>query len=496
MSERDAEVLGLVEAPLAGETPRSRLLHSPVAKKLAYLFGDLVALTVAHMISVRLIQHFLGLPIGAQNPAEYHRYYIPFFASILYLFEGYKGTELRRPEREIELGFKAVFASFVGLMVLNFVAFKGQMISRYLMVVWFSLSCVLLLCARTLLRLVYTRLWEAGIARRTAVLLGSPAALSGFQQLLTIQRHNRYEVLGLICEDQRSGKIVVDSRELPVLGSLDHWERIVTSLKPEVVIMALPCSSDSDDLLQFILNRSRELNVKLEVYSKMLAASDLTFERDEFSGCLRLYFRSNWSILVQRIVKAFLDLVIGLVGSVVTLMLIPVIGLVIKLQDEGPIFYRSAYLDQNRRIRYYLKFRTMRADADRILEGDPKLKSEFQARQKLENDPRITPLGRFLRKSSLDEFPQFFSLLTGDLSFVGPRTIRQEEGPRYGAMLPRLLSVKPGMTGFWQVMGRQTTTYEERVQMDLFYVEHWSVWLDLVLIAKTFWKVLKCEGAY
>jgi exopolysaccharide biosynthesis polyprenyl glycosylphosphotransferase len=496
MSERDAEILSLAGAALPAETPRSRLLYSPVVKRLAYLSGDLVALTVAHMISVRLVQHFLRVPIGAQNPVEYHRYYIPFFAAVLYLFEGYKSPELRRPEKEIELGCKAVFVSFVGLMVFNSVALKGQVISRYLIVVWFALSCLLLLFARSLLRLIYARLWKAGLGRRTAVLLGPPAGFSGFQRLLAIQRHNRYEILGLISENQQSSKISVDSRELNVLGSLDDWERIVASLKPDVLIIALPSSPDSEDLLEYALNRSRELNIKLEVYSKVLAGSELTFERDEFSGCLRFCSRPDWSIYTQRIIKTVLDLAIGLIGSIVTLLLIPIIGLVVKLQDRGPVFYRSAYLSQDRRTRYYLKFRTMRADADRILQEDPQLRSEFEARQKLEKDPRVTPFGRFLRKFSLDEFPQFFSLLTGDLSFVGPRTIRQEEGRHYGPMLPRLLSVKPGMTGFWQVMGRQTTTYEERVRMDLFYIEHWSVWLDLILIAKTFWQVLKCEGAY
>jgi lipopolysaccharide/colanic/teichoic acid biosynthesis glycosyltransferase len=101
-----------------------------------------------------------------------------------------------------------------------------------------------------------------------------------------------------------------------------------------------------------------------------------------------------------------------------------------------------------------------------------------------------------LRKSSLDEFPQFFSVLRGDLTFVGPRTIREEEALHYASLVPKLLSVRAGVTGFWQVMGRQTTTYEERIQMDMFYIDNWSIWLDLVIIARTFWKVLKAEGAY
>ncbi len=105
-------------------------------------------------------------------------------------------------------------------------------------------------------------------------------------------------------------------------------------------------------------------------------------------------------------------------------------------------------------------------------------------------------MGRFLRRYSLDEFPQFFSLLTGQLTFVGPRVISREEKERYGALLPKLLSVKPGLTGFWQVKGRQTTSYDERIQMDMFYIDHWSIWLDLVIMVKTVGKVLRAEGAY
>jgi len=166
------------------------------------------------------------------------------------------------------------------------------------------------------------------------------------------------------------------------------------------------------------------------------------------------------------------------------------------LEDGGPIFYRSAYIGPNGEDLYYLKFRTMRVDADLLLERDSELRKCFELQQKLEQDPRVTRVGRVLRKYSLDEFPSFFSILRGDISLVGPRTIRRSEGERYGALLPKLLSVKPGLTGFWQVMGRQTTTYQERVHMDMFYIDHWSIWLDLLIIAITFWKVIRAEGAY
>ena len=128
-------------------------------------------------------------------------------------------------------------------------------------------------------------------------------------------------------------------------------------------------------------------------------------------------------------------------------------------------------------------------DAEQILDADPSLKARFECSFKLKDDPRILRCGRFLRKYSLDEFPQFFSILAGRISFVGPRAITPAARERYGDLAPKLLSVKPGLTGFWQVMGRQTTTFEEKIQMDMFYIDHWSIWLDLVILAKTFWQV-------
>lgn len=499
MSQRDTEILSLVaraEPVRAAHSSNCSWLASTLVKRLIYLAGDLFALVLAHMVAVRLIRHFLYLPISVQNPIQYHLYYIPFFAAVLYLFNGSKSPEFRRPERELEFGCKAVFVSFAGLMVLNFLLFGNESVSRYLMVAWFVLSCVFLVVARSLLRLTYVRLWRAGIAQRSAILIGMASGLSAFRQRLAIQRHNGYALLGYIPIAERAVDLPGGFPALPALGPLDDWERAVSRFKPDVLILTVPSSEDNEELLREILSKHKDLGVDLELYSKSVAALELNCERDEFSGCLRFSSRSRWSILAQRHFKGVMDFFIGLIGSLATMVLIPVIGLMIKLQDGGPIFYRSAYVGQDRRNRYYLKFRTMCVDADELLSRDPELKAQFAASHKLKEDPRITTLGRFLRKSSLDEFPQFFSVLAGDLSFVGPRTIRQEEAYRYGAVLPRLLSVRPGMTGFWQVMGRQTTTYEERIEMDMFYIEHWSIWLDLFLIGKTFWKVVKCEGAY
>jgi exopolysaccharide biosynthesis polyprenyl glycosylphosphotransferase len=447
------------------------------------------------MIAVGLIQHFLHLSMSSLNPSQYHRYYIPFFALVLYFFEGYRNPELRRPECELELGCKAVSVAFVALMLFNSVVFKTHPLSRYLMISWFVLACVLLLFTRFTLRTVNEHLWKAGIGRRRTLLLGSAAGLAAYQQLLAIQRYPGCELLGWIPESPQAAN-ASEERTLPILGTPECWEHIVQNFGAEVLVVAASAFPDGDQLLGRILQRCKQLRLDVELYSSVLAPSNLNYERDEFSGCFRFYARSRWSIALQRFLKRFVDLAIGLVGSVVTLVLTPMIGLLIKGDDRGPIFYRSAYVGQDGRTRHYLKFRTMRVDADQILETDERLRSEFRMRHKLRDDPRVTRVGRFLRRSSLDEFPQFFSVLKGDLAFVGPRTIRQNEAEHYGLLIDKLLSVKPGVTGFWQAMGRQTTTYEERIHMDMFYIDHWSIWLDLVIVAKTFWKVLKAEGAF
>lgn len=496
MTDHDSEVLTLRANLLASGAGFFRLLNSRLVRRLVYLGGDLLALIVAQMLAVRLIQHFLQLPISSLDPSQYHRYYIPFFAFVLYLFDGYGNPELRRPERELELCCKAASVIFLGLMLFNFLGFKMQPVSWDLLVSWFGLAFALLLITRFALHAANQRLWKAGIGRRKTVLMGSLTGLSGFQQLLKTQRYRGYELLGWIPESLQAAEFTAGRMSLPILGSPEQWEEIMQSLGAEVLVVAASAFPDGDKFLGRILRRCKNIDFDVELYSSVLATSDLDYERDEFSGCFRLYARPRWSLAVQRVLKRAFDLCIGLVGSLVTLLLTPIIALLIKPSDRGPIFYRSAYLSQNGETHFYLKFRTMRVDADLILERDEKLLSEFRTRHKLVDDPRVTRFGRFLRKFSLDEFPQFFSVLKGDLAFVGPRTIRCNEAERYGALLAKLLSVKPGMTGFWQAMGRQTTTYEERVQMDMFYIDHWSIWLDLVIAAKTFWKVLKAEGAY
>jgi lipopolysaccharide/colanic/teichoic acid biosynthesis glycosyltransferase len=190
---------------------------------------------------------------------------------------------------------------------------------------------------------------------------------------------------------------------------------------------------------------------------------------------------------------------IDLIGASVALVLLsPVLiaaALAVKLYDGGPAVYRRRCVGCDGDFDA-LKLRSMRVDADRYLEQHPELLAEFQRNYKLNNDPRVTPVGAFLRKTSIDELPQLFNVLRGEMSLVGPRMITRPELDKYGDKRDALLTVKPGMTGYWQVAGRQEVEYGDRVEMDMYYIRHWSLGLDLQILFKTPWKVLKREGAH
>jgi lipopolysaccharide/colanic/teichoic acid biosynthesis glycosyltransferase len=172
------------------------------------------------------------------------------------------------------------------------------------------------------------------------------------------------------------------------------------------------------------------------------------------------------------------------------------IALAIRLEDGGPVFYRFRVLGLGGHPFDALKFRTMIEGADRHLREDAELWLVFRQEYKLEADPRVTRVGCWLRRLSLDELPQCLNVLRGEMSLVGPRPFAPYEAERYAPCLGQRLSVRPGMTGLWQVSGRHEVTYEERVRLDLEYVDRWSLWLDLQILFRTLPTVLSRRGAF
>ena len=188
---------------------------------------------------------------------------------------------------------------------------------------------------------------------------------------------------------------------------------------------------------------------------------------------------------VYYIIKYLLDIALSFLGIIFLLPLFLCIALSIKLDDGGPVLHFREIVGKHGKRFYALKFRTMIPDADVYLAAHPELMQKFKQNMKLTQDPRITRTGRFLRKTSLDELPQLFNVLMGQMSLVGPRIIHPSELVRYGEYGQKRLSVKPGITGLWQISGRQHISYDERVQLDMQYIDTRSFIVDLVILVKT-----------
>jgi Undecaprenyl-phosphate galactose phosphotransferase WbaP len=201
-----------------------------------------------------------------------------------------------------------------------------------------------------------------------------------------------------------------------------------------------------------------------------------------------------------RLTKRAMDYTLALGGGALILPWIAIVAILVKLSSHGPAFYGQPRIGEGGRNFRAWKFRTMVENADEILEGclraNPELEAEWDAQHKLRSDPRVTRIGKFLRQTSLDELPQIWNVLRGEMSLVGPRPIVRHEVEKYAEEFDLYLKVRPGITGLWQVSGRSETTYEERVGMDGHYVRNWSVWLDIYLLARTVGVVLRKQGAY
>jgi Undecaprenyl-phosphate galactose phosphotransferase WbaP len=214
----------------------------------------------------------------------------------------------------------------------------------------------------------------------------------------------------------------------------------------------------------------------------------------------RLTLQTQYHLLDRKstFLKRLFDLALGIIFSVLLVPIMMLIALIIKIDSPGSIIYDQERLGLNGKPFRYLKFRTMIKDAeqqlDALLESNPLAWQEYQQHHKLRRDPRVTRIGRFLRKFSLDELPQLWHVLRGEMSLVGPRAYLSSEYPEMGNYADLIFQIRPGITGWWQVMGRHSTTFQHRLQLDEYYLSNWSLWLDIYILIKTGWVFLSGHG--
>jgi len=298
----------------------------------------------------------------------------------------------------------------------------------------------------------------------------------------------------------------VDDPDLPsdvtdsphYLGTLNQLDRLAAEFAVDWGLVAVH-SFDADELAD-VLSRSGGRIRHWIILPPLERFPSLWLEACEAARRPALTITNRLRNRSSAFLKRALDLSIVVTLGLAVLPLVALIAALIKFGSPGPVFYGQERIGRlGRRFKAW-KFRTMLPDADavlaRYLDEHPDLAAEWKANHKLRSDPRVTWIGRFLRSTSLDELPQIWNVLVGEMSLVGPRPIVTAEIDKYAEYYEHYVQVLPGITGLWQVSGRNNTTYEERVALDVYYVQNWSVWLDVYILACTAKVVLLCEGAY
>lgn len=392
-----------------------------------------------------------------------------------------------------------LFAAFLsaGVFVLATEKSPMQVLPAWLFIV------VAMPSARTLLKLVLIR---AGLWQVPVIVVGSGSNACQTVLALRDERLMGYYPLAMVNVEKNAApaaNLTIETRtasvNVPVLQDLSTAKNLVKEHPQVKFALAVETLLSEENLLllKHLTSRYKDLLVVPAIRGLPLYSTD--FMHCFSHETLLLRVRNNLSNVSAQFVKRLFDVLVSGSALIALAPFFIVICLLIR-RDGGNAFFAHYRVGKDGKLFGCMKFRSMISNSQEVLktllENDAEARMEWERDQKLKNDPRITPVGNFLRKTSLDELPQLINVLRGDMSLVGPRPVTQEELSRYGEEVTFYLRVKPGITGLWQVSGRNDTTYETRVALDTWYVQNWSVYNDLVILFKTIKVVIGRDGSY
>ena len=452
-----------------------------------FMLLDLIVLEAAFMLAYYL-RHGSYIFQGSRIYKEMAVMLIAFHIVIVFFMKYYRNILKRGALQEIQMvvGYNVIF--FTVLMAYMMLRKNTDEYSRIALVLFFLLDCALMLVIHMVHKnfLLHRRRGE----RNMQVMLLITDSEKAEELVAKIQK-NEYGVTrlaGVILLDRSAtGETVAG---IPVVADRDTMYEYA---RQNVV----------DEILFNTTQADRDSYVERFLFMGITVHIDLEFLLNTEGGMLNrihsipvLTTSINTVTNSQIFFKRMLDIIAGIIGMAVTLIAALIFGPIIYFQSPGPIFFTQNRVGRNGRQFKIIKFRSMYVDAEARKE-ELLVHNEMQGLMfKMEDDPRVTPIGRFLRRTSIDELPQFFNILRGDMSLVGTRPPTVDEYEKYDSVHKSRLATKPGLTGLWQVSGRsRITDFEEVVRLDNEYIRNWSFWLDLKIIWKTIGVVLKGEGA-
>jgi exopolysaccharide biosynthesis polyprenyl glycosylphosphotransferase len=413
---------------------------------------------------------------------------------VLYAFHGlYQRKNLLGGVQEYAKVFRA---SSLGLLITIIASFLDPdlFIARgWLLVAWLF-SYLFTTIGRFALRRIIYQLRRFGYFMTPAIIVGGNEEGRQLAGQLLSWKTSGLLIVGFVDEIVPPGTRLFHN--LCSLGTVDQLDEIIQKYKVAELILASSAISSRTKQLEIFKKYGISSNVRVRMSSGLyeIITTGLTVSECAYVPLVTI----NKARLtgLDEVLKSLLDYCVTLPGLIVLSPFLLLIALIVKLDSPGPVIHRRRVMGMNGKTFDAFKFRSMHVNGDQILDAHPELKAELELNQKIKNDPRITRVGRLIRKASIDELPQLFNVLRGEMSLVGPRMISPEEVVKYSQWDINLLTVRPGITGLWQVSGRSDVSYEERVQMDMYYIRNWTIWLDFQLLIQTIPAVLIKRGAY
>ena len=418
---------------------------------------------------------------------------VPIWIGIFALYDLYNPDYLFGGPKEYSRIFNASTLGLMSVVLYSFLFREMDVdISRgWLLTAW-GLSISILTAHRfTFRRLVYG-LRQRGLFRKRVVIVGANEEGEAIWQQFRIASQAGIDVIGFVDETRPLNSLF---KKVPILGRTSDLKKIVRQYNLDELIVApsaLPRETLLDIYRAFGTNGGATVRLSPGIFELYTTGVRVTEP-----GNVPLILLNKLRITgMEAFLKRTLDYALAIPGVIMLAPVFLLIAIAIKLDSPGPAIYRRRVVGVGGEEFDAFKFRTMRVDSDEYLEHHPELEREFKETGKIKSDPRITRVGHFLRKTSLDELPQLINIIRGEMSLVGPRMITCAEMEKFGKWQHNRTTVKPGLTGLWQVSGRSNLPYSERAKLDMYYIRNYTIWQDIKILISTVGVVLRGEGAY
>ena len=402
--------------------------------------------------------------------------------------------------KEVEKILKACTLAVIFSIALLYLAKLSGEMSRTLVIITWLMTVVFIPLVRYLGKLLLVRV---GVWRKPVIIIGAGKTGALLAGALIREKTMGYEIIGLL-DDNRELTGLTNTRtkkNISILGTFAEAEMIISRTKVQEVVVAAP-GLPAKQLVE-LTNRLQPLVNNVMVVPDLFGLSMNGIEVEYFfeEQVLLLNVKNRLKSTLNRAIKRLFDIFVGLSTLFFCIPMFCLIAMAIKFDSKGPVFFAHERMGQGSDSFTCYKFRTMFLEGDSLLKNhlrkNPQARQEWQKYNKLkDNDPRVTGVGSVLRRFSLDELPQLINVILGNMSLVGPRPYLMRERKQMGNWIYDIHVARPGITGLWQVSGRNEIEFEGRLKLDVWYVRNWSLWLDIVLLLKTIGVVLKKDGAY